>query len=152
LSGSHSWWRVSLRPSCQPLSRTSRIRRSHCRGAGLACVGCSAQRGQHPLGLGIQRLGIQPLGQCRSSLRLLSRQCFRVSAGYVASHVLHSDFHCGRGAALFGTRSAWMYLRTSIPLPTLYGKDSIGRVIFFVAGKTQPNLATITGTISRTAN
>src|SRR5262245_52906122 len=34
-----------------------------------------------------------PLGQCRSSLRLLSRQCFRVSAGYVASHVLHSDFH-----------------------------------------------------------
>jgi hypothetical protein len=27
----------------------------------------------------------QPLGQCRSSLRLLSRQCFGASAGYVAS-------------------------------------------------------------------
>ena len=66
----------------------SRIWRSHCRGACLACVGRFAQRGRHPLGL-----GIQPLGQCRSSLRLLSRQCFRASAGYVASYVLHPDFH-----------------------------------------------------------
>jgi len=66
----------------------SRIWRSPCCGACVACVGRFAQRGRHPLGL-----GIQPLGQCRSSLRLLSRQCFRASAGHVASYVLHSDFH-----------------------------------------------------------
>jgi hypothetical protein len=76
----------------------SRIWRSHCGGAGLACIGCFAQRVRHPLGL-----GFQPLGQCRSFLRLLSRQCFRARAGYVASHVLHSDFH--RSAASHHARA-----------------------------------------------
>ena len=76
----------------------SRIWRSDCRGAGLGCVGCSAQRVRHPLGL-----GIQPLGQCRSSQRLLSSQCFRARGRYVASHVLHSDFH--RSAASHHARA-----------------------------------------------
>src|SRR5262249_44181971 len=57
----------------------SRIWRSHCCAAGLGCIGCSAPRVRHPVGL-----GIQSLGHCRSSLRLLSRQCFRASTGYVA--------------------------------------------------------------------
>jgi len=54
----------------------SRIWRSHCCAAGLGCVGCSAQRVRHPLGL-----GIQPLGQCRSSQRLLSSSASGLEAG-----------------------------------------------------------------------
>jgi hypothetical protein len=45
-------------------------------------------------GLGIPLVWVfSLLGHCRSSLRLLSRQCFRASAGYVAGHLRHSDFH-----------------------------------------------------------
>jgi len=63
----------------------SRIWRSHCCAAGLGCAGRSAQRGRHPVGL-----GIQSLGHCRSSLRLLSRQCGLVLGMLQATYFIPS--------------------------------------------------------------